>query len=89
MTAGFDGAVVTSSTGDPYIVAVDPTADPGSPIRIAPGGTGVITVTITPTAKVGSTVSGVLNLVTTPFGTPLFNTTGDVIAALPYHYSVN
>ena len=87
LTAGFDGAVVTS-TGDPYIVAVDPTADPGSPIRIAPGGTGVITVTITPTAKVGSTVSGVLNLVTTPFGTPLFNTTGDVIAALPYHYSV-
>jgi hypothetical protein len=88
-TAGFDSAVSTS-TGDPYLSAVDPTADPGTPIRIAPGGSAVIRVTVTPNAKVGSTVRGVLNLVTTPYGVnPLFNTTGDVIAVLPYQYKVS
>ncbi len=88
VTAGFDRAV-TSSTGDPYLQAIDPTADPGKPVRIAPGGSAVITVTVTPNAKVGSTVKGVLNLVTTPNASNnVANTTGDVIAVLPYEYKV-
>ena len=37
-TKRFDDAV-TSSTGDPFLPAVDPTADAGSPLEIAPGQT--------------------------------------------------
>jgi hypothetical protein len=87
-TAGFDSAV-TSSTGDVYKLSVDPTADAGNAVAIAPGASGVIAVTITPNAKVGSTVKGVLNLVTPPVGPTLaWNTTGDVIASVPYEYKV-
>jgi hypothetical protein len=61
----------------------------GTPVVIPPHGTGTITVTITPPAGATGTVSGVLNLVTTPSGTPLFNTTGDVLAAVPYSYQAS
>jgi hypothetical protein len=58
-------------------------------VGIAPGKSVVISVKITPKAEAGSIVQGVLNLVTTPIGVnPLFNTTGDVIARLPYQYTV-
>ncbi len=88
LTAGFDKAV-TSSTGDFWAVTTDPTADTGTPVTIAPGHTATITVTITPTAAAGTTVSGVLNIVTPPqFGAPTFNTTGDVLAQVPYTYTV-
>ena len=43
---------------------------------------------MTPTGAKGTIVSGVLNLVTTPYGTNTFNTTGDVVASLPYTYTV-
>ena len=87
-TKRFDDAV-TSSTGDPFLPAVDPTADAGSPLEIAPGQTKVITVRIAPTAAKGRTVSGVLNLVTTPLGVAhVFNTTGEVLATVPYQYTV-
>ena len=87
-TLGFDRAV-TSSTGDFWAVVTDPTADTGTPVTIAPGATATITVTITPNAAVGAKVSGVLNIVTPPqFGAPTFNTTGDVIAQVPYAYTV-
>lgn len=89
LTALFDRAV-TTSTGDPYLSSVDPTADPGAPVILAPGATATITVAITPTAKKGKTVTGRLNIVTTPIGVVgLFNTTGDVIATLPYRYKVS
>ena len=84
----FDPAV-TSSTGDPFLSAVDPTADPGAPLVLAPGATRTITVAITPAGARGSKVSGVLHLVTTPIGVAqLFNTTGEVVATLPYAYTV-
>ncbi|WP_375482733.1 protease inhibitor I9 family protein [uncultured Jatrophihabitans sp.] len=87
-TLGFDRAV-TSSTGDFYDVVTDPTADIGSAVTINPGETKSITVTITPNAKVGTKVSGVLNVYTPPsFAFPSFNTTGDVLASLPYSYTV-
>ena len=80
---------MTTSVGDPYLPAVDPTPSAGTPVVIAPGKSATITVTITATGATGSTVSGLLNLVTTPHGMAnSFNTTGDVIATLPYGYTV-
>ena len=88
VTLPFDPAV-TSSTGDPFVTAVDPTADPGAPVVIAPGASATITVKVTPSGATGSRHSGVLNLVTTPLGIAgLFNTTGEVLAALPYRYTI-
>ncbi|HEU5270365.1 MAG TPA: S8 family serine peptidase [Jatrophihabitans sp.] len=87
-TNPFDGSV-TSSTGDFWNVAVDPNADLGSPVTIQPGDTATITVTITPTAKNGSVVEGVLNVYTPPsFAYATFNTTGDLLAQIPYTYTV-
>ncbi len=87
-TNPFDTAV-TSSTGDFWNVAVDPNADLGTPVTIQPGQTATITVTITPTAKKGSVVEGVLNVYTPPsFAYPTFNTTGDLLAQIPYSYTV-
>jgi hypothetical protein len=92
-TLAFDNTA-TSSTGDPFGNAVDPTNDGfGSPVYLAPGATGTITLHIKPTAPSGTNVSGVLNLVTPPNlpsgsgGLP-FTTTGEVIAAVPYAYHV-
>ena len=88
-TLGFDSSV-TSSTGDFWNVAVDPNAaDFGTPVTIQPGQSATITVTITPTEKKGTTVSGLLNIYTPPsFGYATFNTTGDLLAQLPYTYKV-
>ena len=80
---------MTSSTGDFWNVAVDPNADLGNPVTIQPGQTATITVTITPNAKKGTVVNGVLNVYTPPtFAYPTFNTTGDLLATLPYSYTV-
>ena len=84
---------VTSSTGDPYGWSVDPNNDGSAPVRILPHQTKTITVTITPTAAKGTTVAGVLNLVTVPNlpagagGLPELST-GEVLATLPYSYKV-
>jgi hypothetical protein len=87
-TQPFDGDV-TSSTGDFWKVAVDPNADLGNAVTIQPGQSATITVTIIPTGKVGSTVQGVLNIYTPPsFAYPTFNTTGDLLAQIPYTYTV-
>jgi len=87
-TLGFDPAV-TSSTGDFWAVTTDPDADLGNAVTIQPGQTKTITVTITPTAKKGAKVSGVLNIYTPPsFAYATFNTTGDVLAQIPYSYTV-
>jgi hypothetical protein len=85
---------VTSSTGDPYGNSIDPDNNGfGHPVNIKPGETKTILVTITPSAALGTTVSGVLNLVTIPTfptgftGMPQFST-GAVVAMLPYQYKV-
>jgi len=80
---------VTTSVGDPYLAAVDPTAPAGSPVIVAPGKTATITVTIKPAKGATGTFNGLLNLVTTPIGTPAFNTTGDVLAVIPYSYKAS
>jgi hypothetical protein len=85
---------VTSSTDDPYGNAIDPNNNGiGNPVRIAPGQTRTIEVTVTPTAARGKAISGILNLVTVPnlpsgSGSLPFSTTGEVIATLPYSYKV-
>jgi subtilisin family serine protease len=92
-TLAFDNAV-KSSTRDPYLNSVDPNVNGfGRPVRIAPGATANIAVTITPTAPINTNVSGVLNLVTVPNlaagvnGLPVV-TTGEVIARVQYAYRV-
>ncbi len=80
---------ITSSTGDPYLQALDPTADPGTALVINPGQTKTITVTFAASGHSGQKISGVLNVVTTPYGTPSgYNPTGDVVAILPFSYTV-
>ncbi len=93
-TAGFDPAV-TSSTDDPFRIAIDPSADLlGNPVLIPPGQVGTIQVTITPQGKKGSVVRGHLNIVTPstlPTGPQTglpFYTTGAVISTLPYTYTI-
>jgi hypothetical protein len=88
-TVPIDDSVQTS-TGDPFASAFDPTADPGTPLLIAPGATATITVQVTPTGVAGQHVSGVLHLVTTPLGIAnTFNTTGEVLATIPYSYTIS
>ncbi len=88
MTKPFDTAVSTS-TGDPFLVSLDAAADVGAPIVIAPGATRAIQISITPSGKSGSKVNGVLHLVTPPRGVAgLFYTTGEVVANLPYTYTI-
>lgn len=91
-TLAFDPAL-TSSTGDIYAASVNATAPAATPVTVAPGATGSLQVTITPTGAKGSTVHGVLYLVSGPTGVATANnsvsTTGAVLAALPYSYTVN
>ncbi|MDH6130638.1 hypothetical protein P3T37_000005 [Kitasatospora sp. MAA4] len=91
-TQAFDSAL-TSSTGDPFALAVNASAAQPTPVVVAPGATGTLQVTITPTGAKGSTVHGVLYLVSGPAGTATANsalgTTGSVLAAIPYSYTVN
>lgn len=87
-TPEFDRAV-TTSTGDFYATTVDPTADTGAPVTIQPGASAMIAVQIKPTARPGTKVHGVLNVITPPeFAYPTFNTTGDVLSQIPYAYTV-
>jgi hypothetical protein len=89
-TLGFDQTVSTGWVGDPYGPSVDPNSVP-HPVRIPPGGSKTITIAITPTADVGTAVSGLLNIATLPnlsAGPSSMLTTGEVVATLPYSYTV-
>jgi hypothetical protein len=81
-TPQFDRAAV-ASTGDVWLGAVDLSA-PYSPLTLAPGQEGTITVTLTPTGAPGTVVEGSLNLDTFD---PL-TLTGDQVASVPYAYTV-
>ena len=82
-TAAFDAAV-TSSSGDPLLGAVTATPPAATPLQLDAGQTGTVTVTINPTAAVGTVVHGVLFLDT------IDAVTGSVdeITAVPYSYTV-
>jgi hypothetical protein len=82
-TAAFDRAV-TSSTGDPVLGAITAPAPSTTPLQLDAGQSGTVTVTINPTAAVGTVVHGVLYVDT------IDAVTGSVdeITAVPYAYTV-
>ena len=91
---------VTSTAGDPYARGFTDQAATGTPVVVQPGRTADIKVTITPSARAGTVVHGVIYLVTSPFNSAAtiagavtgrlggVETSGDVLAALPYRYTV-
>jgi hypothetical protein len=79
----FDPAV-RASTGDPLPAAVDAGAPAATPVTVAAGAHGTITVTITPTGARGTVVSGVLYLDDRDAVTG----STEEVAALPYSYTV-
>ena len=94
-TAPFD-ATVSSPTGDLEADSASPQttllASPSTfaPIEVAPGQTGTIPVTITPTGAAGSTVTGTLYLddYSSILYTAFLDPIGDQVAALPYSYTI-
>ena len=93
-------AAVTSAAGDPYAPGFTDTAPTGTPVVVNPGQSGSVKVTITPWARAGTVVHGVIYVVTSPFngdntlagairgGLGAVDTSGDVLAAIPYTYTV-
>ncbi len=91
---------VTSAAGDPYAPGFTGQAPTGTPVTVAPGQSGGIKVTITPTGKSGTVVHGVIYLVTSALNSlgtvdgaiagelGAVDTSGDVLAAVPYTYTV-
>jgi hypothetical protein len=81
-TYPFDTSV-TSNTGDVWESSVDPSA-PYSPLSLAPGQTGLITLTFTPSGRRGQVVRGFIGLDT--FN--LVSLSGDEVATIPYEYKI-
>lgn len=88
VTQAFDPAV-TSSTGDMWS-AFNGLSSTFDPVYLNPGQSATITVTITPTASVGSNVSGTLYVSDLTLGqfNGAANSDGDDIAAIPYSYTI-
>jgi Subtilase family len=81
-TRTFDPAV-SASTGDLWRTAVDASAT-YTPLTLAPGAAGTITVTFTPSGPAGTVVRGTLELDT--FST--LTSMGDQVVTIPYAYTV-
>jgi hypothetical protein len=84
-TLGFDTSV-TSSTGDRWLASINSAAPTAQPLSVAPGGSGPISVSFTPSVSTptGTVVSGTL------YVDDYFNDSGsgDQLAAVPYTYTV-
>jgi hypothetical protein len=76
-------SAVTSTTGDVWAQSVDASA-PNSPLTLAPGQTGTITLTITPNAPKGKVVRGFVAVDTLNLATA----TADELTDVPYLYRV-
>jgi hypothetical protein len=79
----FDSSA-TSTTGDLWLFSVQASGPNFTPLELAPGQSGTITVTIIPTGAKGTKVSGVLYL-------DNFNgvlSSGDELAGVPYSYTI-
>jgi len=92
LAQGFDPAVA-STVGDPFASSVDATPAPVHPVLVQPGAEVTLPVTITPSGAKGGQVHGVLYLVSAPGGITATNdyfvaVSGDVLAALPYSYTI-
>ncbi|MBV9002133.1 MAG: S8 family serine peptidase [Solirubrobacterales bacterium] len=81
-TNQFDSAV-SSSSGDVWAQSVDASA-PYTPITLAPGQSGTITLTITPNAPKHSVVHGFVGVDTLNLATA----SGDELIKIPYTYKV-
>ena len=81
-TNPFDSAV-TASSGDVWALSVNAGA-PYTPLSLAPGESGAITLTITPNATKGAVVHGFVAVDT--FN--LFTDSGDELRTIPYSYRV-
>ena len=81
-TNAFDSAI-TSSTGDAWALSFNAQA-PYTPLTLAPGQSGTITLTITPSAPKGTVVSGFIAVDTFNKAT----SSGDEIINIPYTYTV-
>jgi subtilisin family serine protease len=81
-TNPFDSAV-SSSTGDVWAQSVDPNA-PYSPLTLAPGQSGTITLTLTPNGHKGQVVHGFVGVDTLNLATA----SGDELTKLPYTYRI-
>jgi subtilase family protein/peptidase inhibitor I9 len=91
---------VTSAAGDPYAPGITGQAPTGTPVVVNPGASAGLKVTITPTGKSGTVVHGVVYLVTSALnslglvdgaiagGLGAIDTSGDVLAAVPYTYTI-
>ncbi|HEY1724551.1 MAG TPA: S8 family serine peptidase [Steroidobacteraceae bacterium] len=86
-TKPFDPAV-TSTTGDLWLQALDPTS-PLTLLTVPSGGHGVIPVTITPQGHSGQVISGTLYVNAASLFVPPYNAyTASEVIALPYSYSI-
>jgi hypothetical protein len=81
-TNAFDSAI-TSSTGDAWALSFNDQAT-YTPLTLAPGQSGAITITITPNAPKGTVVSGFIAVDTFNKAT----SSGDEIINIPYTYTV-
>ncbi len=80
---------VTSSTGDPLLGTVDPSAPGATPVTIPAGGEATITVHLTPSGRIGSAVQGFLYVDTLqPTGVEGMSSYTDESAALPFHFTI-
>jgi hypothetical protein len=88
-TREFDPAV-TATTGDVWLVAVNPSAFGSfSPVTVSPGATVTIPVTIKPSGAPGTVVSGDLYVDDYVSAVPPYGqTSGDELVALPYKYTI-
>ncbi|HET6165303.1 MAG TPA: S8 family serine peptidase [Marmoricola sp.] len=82
-TAAFDPEVHTS-TGDAWLIAVDPAAPAPTPVVVPAGATGNVTVSFTPHGAPGTVVRGTLFI---DMGDCVAGV-GDTVTALPYAYTV-
>jgi hypothetical protein len=74
---------VSASSGDLWQQSVDATA-PYSPLTLAPGESGTITLTITPSGRHGKNVRGFVDVDTFNFG----SFSGDEVTTIPYRYQI-
>lgn len=81
-TNPFDAAV-TSTSGDVWAQSVNASA-PYTPLTLAPGATGTITLTFTPSAPKGTVVHGFIAVDTLNLAT----VAGDELVNIPYTYTV-
>jgi len=75
---------VSSSTGDLWQQTVDPNPPPYTPLSLAPGQTGTITLTFTPSGRRGHVVRGFIGLDTFS----LVSLSGDEVTKIPYEYRI-